>query len=179
MWISKKRHESLTSEIEDLKQELIETQVQRDMEKHAAEKYRILYNSAGEERNALLKNLAYDLRIRRAVVGGHGVGKTVFIKKQIIPQLGMDYYIFDLNDEYIDVPEENTTPMAFGAMSIKEKVNFIIETISQVPHRLYIFESIDAYNHDTTWFDMLIRSRSFNFIIVINMWTSSMDFLAK
>lgn len=172
MWISKKKYESLLSENEELKRELQDINDSTDEEvarlQHLATMNKELYDGLVKDNAELLNDVAYNFRIRRAVVGSYGAGKTVFIKKQIIPKLSMDYYVFDANDEYIDIPSENCSPMQFGAMQTKERINFIIETISENPHRLYIFESIASYSHDPNWFNMLVRSKNFNFIVVLN-----------
>lgn len=114
----------------------------------------LLRQSAEEERRELL----FNCRIRKCIVGKKGIGKTTFLQQKILPQL-TNYFVIDTTGEYQYLPAENTYCVD-RALSDK----FVIEAIKKNAGKTIVLEEPGMVNPDYRWYWDLIKDG--NFIII-------------
>lgn len=104
---------------------------------------------------------------RKVVFGGKGSGKTEFIKRHIIPQLGNNYFVIDYNNEYDKVLKANKVVIDKSQTPIAQLLQ-IKKAISANFLKVIIFEDYDilSQNYKINIFDH-INIPHLNFIIVI------------
>ena len=128
----------------------------------------------GQERGKRLvemkKTYAFDLRIRRCIVGGKGSGKTYFLVNGILPELD-NYFVFCIKHEisniYDFVDDENKYCLDKVISSFETEV-LVLKKIEENKGKTII---IDDYELLTAGgnriLGYLVRHR-YNYIIVIN-----------
>jgi hypothetical protein len=108
-------------------------------------------------------NLLTDFRIKRAIVGKRGIGKTYFIKNSILPKL-KNYFIIDPNNEYDYVADENKLVLN-RHMTFKEIKEMAIKSIGENLNKTIIIDDFLLLDSNPKWFFDI--KRDLNFIIVV------------
>lgn len=129
-----------------------------------------LFNDTYSERCKLEDHIAYNFRIRRAIIGMQGVGKTTFMVEKILPQC-KNYLVFDgCKDKiYADIPSNNKysgedIDLERWDINFRKEFRRRMESkIATNPEKLFIFDGIHM-EHD--WFLKLLNKYDFNFIII-------------
>ena len=107
-------------------------------------------------------NLLTDFRIKRAIVGKQGIGKTYFIKNSILPKL-KNYFIIDPNNEYDSVLDENKLVLS-RKMTFKESKKMVIKSVNENLNKTIIIDDFLLLDSNPMWFFNIVRD--LNFIIV-------------
>lgn len=119
-------------------------------------------NEISQQRE-LAKELALNFKIRKAIVGTRGTGKTMFIKKTILPQI-QNYLLFDMNDEYPEIATENKLQYNH-TLDIGKNIEIIKESLKINSKKTIIFEDAQAIpiGRENWLMDTLTQG---NFIVV-------------
>jgi len=120
-------------------------------------------------------NLLTDFRIKRAIVGKRGIGKTYFIKNSILPKL-KNYFIIDPNNEYDSILDENKLVLN-RHMTFKENKEMVIKSISQNLNKTIIIDDFLLLDSNPKWFFDI--KRDLNFIIVAQSFSRLYDYTKK
>lgn len=119
------------------------------------------------------ENLLTNFRIRRAVLGKRGSGKTTFVQQKLLPTL-KNYYIICLHGEYESVARENKFDYDF-TLSVADNKEEIYAAIEANQHKVIIIDDYFAMNLNYNIFDSFVKKYNLNFILI----TASMRHFSK
>lgn len=89
--------------------------------------------------------------IRRFIVGPYASGKTALLKNVIIPNLGNNYFLVDVNNEYDFVPLENKYVLD-KKLSGKELRDDLLVMFKLHSSKVIIMEDAMVFDRDFSWF---------------------------
>jgi hypothetical protein len=124
---------------------------------YLCDNYLVEINKLRETRDNALLNF----KTRKCLVGGKGIGKTHFIKTQILPYIS-NYLVLDFNNEYKDIKTDKHKSVICHIS--REKSN-IIDLIKSYPNRLIIIEDANILN-STRGLRWLFDELNNNYILV-------------
>lgn len=117
-------------------------------------------------------NFLTEFRIRRAIVGNRGSGKTYFVKNSILPKL-KNYFVIDPNNEYDYVSDENKI-VKNGNITIKEYKDMVIKAINENINKTIIIDDFTLLDYAPRWFFEI--KRDLNFIIILHSFSQLGDY---
>lgn len=120
-------------------------------------------------------NFLMDFRIKRALVGKRGIGKTHFIKNTILPKL-KNYFIIDPNNEYDYVSPENKLVLN-RHMTAQENKDMVIKSIGENLNKTIIIDDFFLIDFSPRWFFEI--KRDLNFIIVLQNFSQIKNYTEK
>lgn len=116
-----------------------------------------------------------EFRIKRALVGKRGIGKTHFIKNTILPKL-KNYFIIDPNNEYDYVSPENKLVLN-RHMTAQENKDMVIKSIGENLNKTIIIDDFFLIDFSPRWFFEI--KRDLNFIIVLQNFSQIKNYTEK
>lgn len=122
------------------------------------------------------KQIGSRFLIRRAIIGGQGVGKTPYIKNEVLPSIpNENYFIIDLHGtrDYDEIPENKIYrgQSANGISHTIEQRQMRIEKIIMGCHhsKVFVFEDCSSLIRSKSgmkWFVQLVQENNLQFILV-------------
>lgn len=120
-------------------------------------------------------NFLTEFRIKRALVGKRGSGKTYFMKNSVLPKL-RNYFIIDPNNEYDYISEENKLILN-RHMTAKENREMIMESISKNINKTIIIDDFALIDFSPRWFFEI--KKDLNFIIVLQDYSQIKNYTER
>ena len=120
-------------------------------------------------------NFLTEFRIKRALVGKRGSGKTYFMKNSILPKL-KNYFIIDPNNEYDYISSENKFVFS-PHMTRKQIKDAVIEAISEHLDKTIIIDDFFLIDSNAMWF--LDIKKDLNFIIVVQSFSQLRNYTER